>query len=234
MDRNINIESSREDELEIDLGQLWKLMKKNIRLIIIVSVLLGIAASLYTMFFINKTYMSTTRIYLTPKVTDQGYVDNGTVNSNNIMINNYVSMLKGKTILTKVADELGLVSVGEVAGGLSVSNDPDTQIINVTVTTNDPIKSKQIADTTVKIFFREMKENLNITKMTVLDEAQINNMPVSPNIKKNIGIGILAGLILSCGYVFLKYLLDKRLRNRNEAESYLGLPVLAEIPYYEE
>lgn len=233
MDRNLNIESSSE-ELVIDLGQLWKIIKKNMRLIIIVSILLGLAASLYTMFFIEKKYASTTRIYLTPKVTDQGYVDSSTVISNNGMVKNYVSILKGRNILTEVADKLGLSSTDEIAAGLSITNETDTQIINVSVTTNDSLKSKQIAETTVKVFFSEMQESLNITKMTVLDEAQVNNTPVSPSIKKNLVIGLLIGLIISCGYVFLNYLLDKRLRNRNEAESFLDLPVLVEIPYYED
>ena len=227
---NIPVENS--DEMEIDLGQLWKLIKKNMRMIIISTVLLAITFVLFTMFFIEKKYASTTTIYLTPKVME-GYVDNTTVNSNNTMVNNYVAMLKGTSILSKVADQLDLVSVNEVKDSVSVTNETDTQIIRVTATTDDATKSKQIAEATVNIFFDEMKENLNITSMVILDDAKIDNNAVSPSLKKNGLIGGLAGAALTCGYVFLKYLLDKRLRNRDEAESFLGLPVLVEIPLYD-
>lgn len=221
------------DEFEIDLGQLWTMMKKNMRLIILSMLVLAIAALLFTMFFIEKKYASETRIYLTPKVTDQGFVDNATVNTNNTMVNNYVSIIKGENILSKVAEELKLTSIQEVKSGLTVTNETNTQIISVVSKTDDPTKSKQIAETTARIFFSEMKESLNITSMTILDDAKINSAPVSPSLKKNALIGAFAGIALSCGYVFLKYILDKRLRNRNEAESFLGLPVLVEIPFFE-
>lgn len=237
MSDNINNTSIEQiqinDEVEIDLGQLWKLVKKNIRLIILSALVLAIAVLLFTMFFIEKKYSSETRIYLTPKVTEQGFVDNATVTTNNVLVNNYVSILKGENILSKVAEELGLPSVGEVKKGLSVTNESNTQIISVVSTTDDATKSKQIAETTAKIFFSEMKESLNITSMTILDEAKVNNGPVSPSLKKNALLGGIAGAALACGWVFLKFLLDKRLRNRNEAENFLGLPVLAEIPFYE-
>lgn len=228
------IQAENTEEMEIDLGQVWKLIKKNMRMIIIAGILVAVMAVLFTIFFIDKKYASTTTIYLTPKVTEQGFVDNTTITSNNTQVNNYVSMLKGENILTKVAAELELTSVGEIKSSLSVTNEADTQIIRVTATTKDATKSKQIAELTVKTFFSEMKENLNITSMTVLDDAKVNNVPVSPNVKKNGLMGGMVGVGISCGYVFLKYLLDKRLRNRDEAENFLGLPVLVEIPYFNE
>ena len=50
----------------------------------------------------------------------------------------------------------------------------------------------------------------------------------------NTAIGAMAGLLLSCGYVFLQYLFDKRLKTKAEAESFLGVPVLGEIPWFED
>lgn len=233
MNEHINNEQKNE-ELELDLSQLFLLMKKNIRLIII-SVLLCITASLImTIFFIDKKYASEERIYLTPKVTESGYVDNATVSSNNLLVNNYVSMLKGENILSMVAEELGIANVEEVKKALSISNQSNTQIISVVAKTDDPTKSKKIAETTVNIFFSEMKDKLDIKNLTIIDSPKISNTPVSPNKKLNAILGALAGGLLSCGYIFLKFLLDKRLKNRSEAEAFLGLPVLAEIPWFEE
>lgn len=222
------------DEVEIDLTQLFHLLKKNIRLIILAGVIGAVLSLVITVFFIDKKYASQARIYLTPKVSDAGVVDNATVNSNSILVNNYVSILKGENILSKVADELKLSSVEEVKAALTVSNETSTQIISVVAKTDDPTKSKKIAETTVKVFYAEMKDNLNIENMTTLDSPKINRIAVSPSKKMNTAIGAFAGVALSAGYVFLKFLLDKRLRNRNEAENFLGIPVLAEIPYYDE
>lgn len=221
-------------EEEIDLSRLFTYLKKHIRLIIVTTII-GITLSLLvTIFFIDKKYASEARIYLTPKVSEQGVIDNATVNSNNLLVNNYVSLITGENILTKVAEKLNISSVEMIKGSLFVSNESNTQIISVKATTKNPTLSKKIAETTVNVFFTEMKDNLNIQNMTISDAPKINNTPVSPSKTKNGMIGAVAGIVLSCGYVFLKFILDKRLRNRNEAENFLNIPVLVEVPYFDE
>lgn len=222
------------DEVEIDLAQLYHLLKKNLRLIIFSGIIGAILALNITVFFIDKKYASKATIYLTPKVSEQGVVDNTTVNSNNLLVNNYVMILQGETILTKVAEELKLSSVGEIKAALTVSNGTDTQIISIVAKTEDPVKSKQIVEATLNVFYAEMKEKLKIENMITVDNPKVNRAAVSPNRNTNVLIGLLGGMALSAGFVFLKFILDKRLRNRNEAENFLGIPVLAEIPFFDE
>lgn len=224
---------NNEEENELDLSQLYKLFKKNIRLIVITAIIGAIIALVVTIFFIDKKYASETRIYLTPKVSDQGIVDNTTISSNNLLVNSYVSIIQGKNILTKVAADLKLSNVNEVSKSLTVTNEKDTQIISVVAKTDNPTKSKQIAETTVEIFFTEMKDKLQISNMTIVDAAEINAIEVSPSKKKNVLIGGLAGAFIAACYVVMKFLLDKRLRNRSEVESFLEIPVLVEVPLFE-
>lgn len=40
----------------------------------------------------------------------------------------------------------------------------------------------------------------------------------------------LVGGVIGVGYAVLKFLLDNRLRTKEEAEKYLGIPVFAEFP----
>ena len=222
------------DELEIDISALIKLLKKNIKMIVICTVLGALIAFLVTHFFMTKKYASTATIYLKPNVTDQGIVDSTALNSNSKMVNNYISLMQGETILSKVAEEVNIEDVEEVKKSLSVTNETETEIINVKATTDDPKKSQAIVSKTVNIFFKEMQEKLDIKNMTISDQPKVNDIPVSPSKKLNTAIGAVAGLLLSCGYVFLQYLFDKRLKNKAEAESFLGVPVLGEIPWFED
>ena len=222
------------DEIEIDISALMKLLKKNIKMIVISTVLGAVIAFLVTNFFMTKKYASTARIYLVPKVTEQGVVDSTALNSNSKMVNNYMSLMQGETILSKVADELNIENVEEVKNSLSITNVNETEIIDVKATTDDPKKSQAIVSKTVDIFFKEMQEKLDIKNMTISDQPKVNDVPVSPSKKMNTAIGAMAGLLLSCGYVFLQYLFDKRLKTKAEAESFLGVPVLGEIPWFED
>ena len=125
------------DEIEIDISALMKLLKKNIKMIVICTVLGAVIAFLVTNFFMTKKYASSARIYLIPKVTEQGYADYNAVNSNSKMVNNYVSLMQGETILSKVADELNIENVEEVKNSLSITNVNETEIIDVKATTDD-------------------------------------------------------------------------------------------------
>lgn len=228
-------DNMKEEELTIDLGQLFQLLKKNLRLIVLSMVICAVAAFAITTFLLPKKYASESSIFIVSKVNQEtGTVDANALSANSKQVNNYMELIKGKNILNKVAEQLNIEDVKEVQNAISVSNKSETEIIDIKATTDDPTKSQQIVKATTDIFFKEVKETLKIENMTVLNDPEVEETPVSPSKKMNTLIGALLGLLCSGGYVFLTYLLDKRLRTKQEAENFLGIPVLAEIPYYEE
>lgn len=230
----VNMENKEYNE-EIDLTQLFKLLKKNLRLIIASMFICAIVTLAFTFFFIDKKYASESTIFITPKINEQtGSIDSNTLTTNSKLVNNYMTILKGDNILSKVGESLKISDISSIKNGISVSNDSGTEVIRVRATTNDPNLSKQIVETTIDVFFTEMKDRLNIQNLTIIDNPKVNETAVSPSKKINTLIGALGGLVLSGGYVLLKYLLDKRLRTREEAENFLGIPVLAEIPFFDE
>lgn len=221
-----------EDEIEINLGELFQVLKKNIKLIIISILLCTVLLGIVTVFVINKKYESTARLFLKPDVTE-GIADYSQINSNNLMVNNYVEMIKGNNIQGTAADKLNM-EVKELNSCLSVSNETNTQIISITAKTTDPVKSKEIVDAVVETFTKEANEKLNVNNITVVDEAEIATEPISPSLKRNLLIGALLGAFLSIGYLFIKFMLDTHIHNKEEVEKYLGIPCLGSVPYFEE
>lgn len=82
----------------------------------------------------------------------------------------------------------------------------------------------------VDSFKEELVSELNLNGVTTVNEAQVNNVLVSPNVKKNTLIGLFIGIVGSVGVVTLCFLFDKHFKNKDEVEAYLGVDVLAEIP----
>ena len=218
------------DELEIDLGELFKALKKNILLIVVISILCAVVGFVSSMFLINKKYSSEATIYITPKVTDQGTIDYNSIQTNSRMVNNYMEILKGETILAKVADQAGMESYSEVLDTLTISNPENTELISVSAETTDPELSQQIVSLVISTFTEDMMDILNLNNVTIINDAKVNEDPVSPSVPKYTILGLAVGLVISCGYVFITFLFDKRLRTREEAENFLGVPVLAIVP----
>lgn len=131
---------------------------------------------------------------------------------------------------SEVAKDVGLESADSVKKLVSVTNESNTEIITISATTKDPKLSKDIANDTVSTFIRTMQKNLNVRNIEVVDKAKLSYIPSGPNVKKNTLLATMVGFVLGCGYATLRFLFDNRLRTKEEAEKYLGIPVFCEIP----
>lgn len=220
------------DEVQIDLSELFKLIKKHLRLIIIFMLVGIILVGSYTTFMVDKKYSSQGTVLLKSDVVD-GAVDSRQLVSNNSMIANYIKLLQGNNIQDKIAKNLD-ISKGIVRSSLQISNTEDTQIIEITATTTDAGLSKRIVDETIKVFTETVKEMLDVSNIIIVDNAEINAYPVSPSLQKNMFLGAVGGIVIALGYILLTYLLDSKIKTPEVAEQVLDLPVLGMVPYFED
>lgn len=179
---------------------------------------------------ITPTYTARTSIYLTPQINDTGSLDYNSQMANSKLVTNVVNLMTQNNIMSEVAKDVGLENPSSVKKCISVTNESNTEIITVTATTTDPKLSKDIANDTVNTFINTMQKNLNVRNIEIVDKAKLSYIPSGPNIKKNTMMASLLGGLIGVGYAVLKFLLDNRLRTKEEAEKYLGIPVFAEIP----
>ena len=231
MDNTFVIENNSEEEVTIDLMEILKQLKTHIRSIILTTLLIALLAGVITVFVIPKKYESTVRLYLKPDSTT-GISDYSQVNANNLLVNNYVEMIKGNNITEKAATALK-IDQDDLSSSLVVTNETNTQVISITSKTTDPALSKRIVDQVTKTFRYEVRENLNFTNITIIDNSKIATSSVSPSLPKNLAIGALAGALLSIAYVIIRMLMDTRIHNKDEAEQYLGIPNLGAVPFIE-
>lgn len=200
------------DEVEIDLGELFKHIVKHLVQIILVTLVCGVACFGVSEFVLKKSYSSSATV---------------SILSNSTAID-YTSYLTGSEVLKTVSDKVGT----DVTGLVSASQDStNTYNYVVSATTNDPKLSSKIVNSVIQVFQSQMSDSLNLSSVTVANAATPNYTPVSPNVKKNTMMGFVGGFIVSFGIVVLRFLFDKHLRTASTAESFLGVEVLAEIPY---
>lgn len=202
------------DEMEIDLIELLKHLLKNIRIILDVTVFCGLITFGITQFILPKRYTSSTDITIMP----QGE------------LLDYTSYLNGNVVLDRVSSETN-VDVDTLLQNIVITRDESNPYnYNITITTNNPKLSYRVVKNVVKAFKKEMMSDLGLSSVAIVNEAQVNTTPVSPDVKKNTLIGTLIGLVLSVLYFVLRFLFNKHFINDKEVEMFLGVDVLAEIP----
>lgn len=223
-------EEDKNEDVEIDLVEIWQVIKKQFGLLVVIVILCAILAGVISKFFIAPKYTSSSTIFLTPSISESGVVDFTSQNSNEKLVNNVMALLVQDNILSEVAKQTGMESIEELRNQIEVSNDTNTTLVKVEATTLDPKLSKNIVNSMVNIFIDTMQENLNLKNIEIVDKAKLSYEPSGPNIKKNILIGAAAGFVIDALIVVLKVLTNTRLKSKEEAEKYLNLPVFCELP----
>lgn len=224
-------QTTNETTLDIHFDEFFILLKKNWRLLLYTTLVCTLLAGFITFFVMERQYRSTIRLFLKPEIIE-GSNNNTQISFNNAMVNNYVEILKGNRIQRQAAEKLG-VSTKTLKTSLRINHEKDTQIIAISAVTPQPNQSQDFVDTVADIFTNYARNELDVTNITVVDASQLPSVPISPNHQKNLIFGFLVGLFSGLGYLLVKSLLDTRIHNKEEAERYLGIPLLGTVPWFD-
>lgn len=80
--------------------------------------------------------------------------------------------------------------------------------------------------------YRELNASAGIasSNISIIDQAEVPSSPSSPNLPRNLALGLLIGLALAALAVFLRDQLDDVIHVPEDVEDKLGLPLLGVIP----
>src|SRR4029077_5301221 len=76
----------------------------------------------------------------------------------------------------------------------------------------------------------DLTKDRKATAVNLIEQSPLPHAPVSPSPIKAIALGLLGGLVAGLGFVFGAAALDRSIKTVDQAETTLGLPVLAAIP----
>lgn len=224
---------------EIDLKKFAKLAwakKIYIVVIMIVAILVGY---FYSYMYIIPRYQSTTTL-LVAKISED-LANENTVKQSDIadfsmtstLLEPYISIIESKTVLTQVISNLDLkMSEEELKNTLTVKEE-NTAMLSIAVSNEDAELAKEITNEIAKVFIEESKEMLNIANVNIVDYAEVEDVPYNINHLKDLLIFGMLGVFLSIGLVFVTYMLDTTIKEEEDIENEIGLPILGTIPIYE-
>ena len=217
-------------ETAINWREVTHVIRKNLLLLIVVVLLCAFGYGFGRSAIDPPQYASNATVFLTPKFDDEGDLDQNSVTTNRTLLNNAIALMTRENIMVQAAEDIGTMTPEAIQKTLTVAPVSGTELISVTSVTADPQLSKQIVESTMSAFITTMQENLNLNNITVVDQPKLDFESVSTPLYVYILQGAAAGLIIDAVYVFLRVLLDKRLKTKEEAEKYLGIPVFVILP----
>lgn len=218
-----------DDEIEIDLGELFYCLKSKIWIILLSGIIMASAAGLISSFMITPIYTSTTKLYILSKSTTLSSLADLQIGTQ--LTQDYMVLVTSRPVVTKVIENLGLnMSYEEMLKVITTSNPSNTRILSITADYPDPYLAKEIVDEFARVSATQIAEIMNADKPTIVEEGYMQTNPSSPNTKKNTIIGGVVGVCVAAGIIILLHILDDTIKNSDDVEKYLGLTTLALIP----
>ncbi len=225
--------TNNNDEIEIDLGEVFHLVISKLGVIILSGILLGVLSIIGTMLFITPKYESTTKIMVLNK-QNSDTLTSADMQTSTQLTKDYAELIQSRTVLEGVIAQLNLdMTYKEMLNKVSVETSSDSRIVSISVTDEDPYTASEIANAVRDMAAEHIQSVMDIEAVNVVDSANIPNEKASPSLAKNGVIGGLLGVIIAMAAVIIIYLTNDTIKVEEDVERYLGLSVLGSIPFSE-
>ncbi|MEH6991046.1 YveK family protein [Cytobacillus firmus] len=224
-------------EETISLKELFQTLKKRFSLIIAITIVAVMVSGIVSYFLLTPIYQSSTQILVNQAKDEQGVYTAGEVQTNLQLINTYNVIIKSAAILELVKKELDLdITTGALNEKVTVQSEQNSQVVTISVQDEDPQMAANIANKTAEVFQKEIVSIMNVNNVTFLAKAELgeNPSPVKPQPLLNIAIAMVLGLMAGVGIAFLLEYLDNTIKDEQDIEKAVGLPVLGVIATIEE
>ena len=223
----------QEDEMEIDLMEVFWALKKKLWLIILAGILGCAIAGAYSYFMISPTYSSTSLIYIdsgssgiSGKISSLADLQIGAA-----LTKDYSVIIKSRPVLEEVIENLGLeTTYQDLSKLITVSTPEDTRMLRITVTAGDPQTAMRIVNELLEVCIWRIQELISTVVPQIVEEGVVNPVKVGPSNTKNALMGGILCAFVVIAVCALKVILNDTLKTDEDIEKYIGLPVLAEIP----
>ncbi|HEM5984833.1 TPA: capsular biosynthesis protein CpsC [Streptococcus suis] len=215
--------------IEIDVFSLLKTLWSKKFLIIITALFGAGIAFVYSSFLVTPQFDSTTRIYVVSQNVEAGAgLTNQELQAGTYLVKDYKEIILSQDVLSRVKTELGLVD--DISDKITVSIPVDTRIVSITVRDADPNESARIANSLRTAAAQKIIDVTKVSDVTTLEEAVPAEQPSTPNTKRNIAIGILAGGMLAVSLILIVEVLDDRVKRPQDVEEVMGMTLLGVVP----
>ena len=218
----------------IDLLEVLNAVRQHLLAVILTTVILAAAGFGVSKFLITPQYEASALMIVNTRQDTTSNVTSDQINSATKLVSTYSIIIKSDTVLQQVINNLGLsLTYEKLADRVTVSAVDDTQVMKITVRSNNPEWARQVCDDITAVSPDVILEAVEAGSVKVISQASYSDVPVSPNIKKNTMLGAMVGLVLCLGVILLQVILDNKINTEEDVAKYLDMTVVGVIPVYE-
>ena len=221
------------EETEIDLIELMYRLLGSWKLICSLALAGALIAGVITLFFITPLYESTSTIYVLSR--RDSAINMSDLQIGTALTNDYIKVFEMWEVHEEVISDLNLpYTYDEMEDMLTVVNDTNTRMLDITVASPSAEEAAQIANQYAKVASQYIADTMAMDKPSIMSAALVPDNPVKPNKTLNVMLGFLVGALIAIAIVTVRAILDDKYKTSEDIRKYAGLATLAVVPVEEE
>ena len=221
-----------EKEMEIDLLSLFFYLIQKWKILLLGAIIGGILAEGMTLLK-TPMYQSTSTLYMLSKTTSITSMADLQLGSE--LSSDFTIIASSKPVVDAAVESLKedkniTLTRGQIQNMLSVANKEDTRMLSITVTSDDPELSYEVADAVTTAAVAQMAAITQTDPPTIVEHPEVASDAMDNGMRKNLAVGILAGLVRVAAIYVILYMMNDRIQTEEDIQTYLDATVLGVIP----
>lgn len=221
------------EETEIDLLEIFYLLRAKLVWLILAFVIGGAIAGSITHFLITPKYTATAKMYMI-SASSGSVLDLSDFNIGTSLSQDYTELIKIRPVFNEVIDNLKLdMEYEDLLKKVEISVVGDSRLLAVSVEDNDPKMAQSIVnelvDTAVTYIPKVMNASEN-AQPTIAEYAVVPDEPSYQNLAKNTIFGAILAMLLVAVIFVARMLMDDSLNTAEDVEKEFGIMPFTVIP----
>lgn len=232
MDNRTNQESS--GFMEISIMDIARLLLSKLHWLLIVGVVFGAAAYFITVRTVTPMYSSYVTMYVSLD-SQQGGSSTPQLSTEEHLAATYVEILKSNQVVDTIVNTVNeegryFLSRNQVKNMIQVGTVNKTQMLRVTVTSEDPVLACDVANAFGEAGPSAIVEIAKAGIANLVDRAEIASTPASIGAVRNAAIGFLLGMMIIGAIFVIRSIMDTTIYQVEDIENGFNVTILGQIP----
>lgn len=224
-----------EENIELNLSEIIDILLKGIKVIAIMTVAFAFLAFGYSRWIVTPLYTANVQLYVDPMKDAPGSsTDLTNINYAQKVVTTYINILSTQSFYKEVAKDARVeYTTNQLREMIKISAVQNTEIFKVSVTTPDPKVSLKIAESFTELAPEKIIEIKDTDSLKVVDPAVLPERPSNNRTTLNTLVGAILGMLLGIGIIFVREMMDNRVKGEEDLARHYDLPILGTVPDFD-
>ena len=211
------------------LQELLSVLRDHLRLVILLPLLAALAVAGISVFLPNQYTASTTMyVLVTSGDSTTATTTSSDLTASQMITNDVATLMKSDRVKADTVSDLGLTDLRGFK--ISVTSSTTSRVITLSVTGSNAQAAADVANAMVKNTSDIAQSVMEVKSINAIDSATAPTTPSGPNRPLYVIVALMAGLFAAIAIAVHEETLNTKVRNSEDAEGLLGVPVIGHIP----